>query len=306
MHSRPLLAAIPLALALLTVAAPAARARPCREARPGADDAALAARTMEVLGAHCSECHGPRSENVKARKWIDDITRPQDWVETMVGTGAAGAGVELGSVRLWMTLSDPDPEMRMPPPEAKEGPLALEELALVRWWIEAGAPLPPAAPPSAGDALEADPGPGVAPPGAGPEGTGRALRWLGRWHVLVVHFPIGLLLAAALAELLAGRAEDRAGLRAAGRYCLWLGAASAAVAAALGWLHARHAANRDWVLALHQGLGWATAAVSLAAALSGERGARWFRALLFVTAGLVAAAGYFGGALVHGLGHLGW
>src|SRR5205807_10514277 len=62
------------------------------------------------------------------------------------------------------------------------------------------------------------------------------LLWLGKFHVSVIHFPIALLLAAAVGEFwsLWRRLPIPS---AAVRFCVLLGAAAAVPAAALGWLH---------------------------------------------------------------------
>ncbi len=140
----------------------------------------------------------------------------------------------------------------------------------------------------------------------------RLLRLAGKFHVVVVHFPIALLLAAALAELLVWR--GRASLVPVVRFCLFLGALSAVVAAPLGWIAA---ASEDWsgpfaeTLFYHRWLGTTTAVLSVAALIVYELELRrrhatlrlWGRLLVFLVAGLVGLAGHFGGLLVNGLNY---
>ncbi len=136
----------------------------------------------------------------------------------------------------------------------------------------------------------------------------RWLAWLGRLHIPLVHLPLGLLAGGFIAELLrvAGgkRFEPMAG---AARYCLWLGAGAAVLAAALGWIHAAPLTEDDLLVA-HRRLGSfaALAAVAVAAAHEWQRrgGGAWrggvYWAGLVTMIALVGAAGHFGGMLVHG------
>jgi uncharacterized membrane protein len=130
---------------------------------------------------------------------------------------------------------------------------------------------------------------------------------LGPFHVVAVHFPIALLIVAALAEgWFAGR--GRRTLSPSVRFCVLLGAAGAVAGAALGWLHARngYGAEMPQILEIHRWLGTATAVWALGTALVCEwderRGVRshWFRCCLLVAALLAGASGHLGGVLVHG------
>ena len=68
-----------------------------------------------------------------------------------------------------------------------------------------------------------------------PEGVPPLLAWGGRFHPALVHFPIALLCAAAIAEILL--AITGLGLfREAVRFCVWGGALGAVGAGLLGWL----------------------------------------------------------------------
>jgi uncharacterized membrane protein len=136
------------------------------------------------------------------------------------------------------------------------------------------------------------------------------LETLGRLHILVVHFPIALLLVGGALEL--WNLRDFAAQRAAlARICIGLGAASAIVAAALGWIHADHAhlgSSVAGTLALHRWSGIATALVALTAVMLGraapadEKPRKWRVASVVLAMTLVAATGHFGGELVYGEG----
>lgn len=147
-----------------------------------------------------------------------------------------------------------------------------------------------------------------------PEGLAKPLKFIGKFHPLVVHFPIALILVALLAE---GLSLWRGGLLfpGAARFALTLGAAGAVVAASLGWLAAKGAhypGDLVRVLFLHRWAGVSVAVLSLsAAALSylQERGPRYllaYRVALVLSAGLVGAAGHFGATLIYGTDYFTW
>jgi mono/diheme cytochrome c family protein/uncharacterized membrane protein len=142
----------------------------------------------------------------------------------------------------------------------------------------------------------------------------KLIRWLGQFHPAAVHFPIGLLTAAAVAELL-GLVTGKLAFDAISRYCLWFGALTAVVAGILGWfLGGFHLTDTSWVLMAHRWLGTSTSAwAGLVLVLSelsrrpDHRRARMrFRVALFAVAVLVLITGFFGGALVFGFEHYSW
>lgn len=134
--------------------------------------------------------------------------------------------------------------------------------------------------------------------------------WLGRFHPPSTHFPIALLVAAALAELL-GIVTRQPFFESAARYCLWFGALGAVLTATLGWFMADfRLADRSTLLTIHR---WVGTSVALAAGVvlvlgeksrrdPGKRGTRLvFRIALFTVTLLVLAAGFLGGAMLYGL-----
>lgn len=141
-----------------------------------------------------------------------------------------------------------------------------------------------------------------------------ALEVLARAHPMLVHFPIALLIAGALAEL--GRMLlGRPGRSPIAFYCVVLGTLGALLAGVSGWFWADldpPSARQADMLAWHR---WTAVAASSLATLallvglfsngeSGARPARVYRLLLFLAAGVVAFAGSKGGDLVWGEGHL--
>jgi len=141
-----------------------------------------------------------------------------------------------------------------------------------------------------------------------------ALEVLSRAHPLLVHFPIALLLAAALAEL--GRMLlGRPGRSPIAFYCVVLGTLGALVAGVSGWFWADldpPSAKQADTLAWHRWTAVAAASLATLAFLvglfangeAGARAARVYRLLLFLAAGAVTLAGSKGGDLVWGEGHL--
>lgn len=144
----------------------------------------------------------------------------------------------------------------------------------------------------------------------------RLIRWLGRFHPVVVHFPIALALAAAIAEVL-HQLRGLPGARTAARFTI-AGAALAVIPAALvGWFAASSGAHPglESTLEWHRWLG-TTAMVLLIASwgvlevchrhpIAGPR--RFLPLFILVLTGLVVGlVGHLGGILVYGPEHFQW
>jgi mono/diheme cytochrome c family protein/uncharacterized membrane protein len=140
----------------------------------------------------------------------------------------------------------------------------------------------------------------------------KLIAWLGNVHPAAVHFPLALLTAAPVAELLR-LVTGKSAFDPVCRFCLWFGFLTAVPAATLGWFAGGlHLADASWVLRAHRWLGSSAVACAGLALALGEVSRRsgrfrlWFRITLFGAAGVVLATGFFGGALVFGLGHYAW
>jgi uncharacterized membrane protein len=140
------------------------------------------------------------------------------------------------------------------------------------------------------------------------------LDWLGRFHVVVVHFPIALLVVAAAGELLSWR-RDTSRPAPAVHFCVLFAAAGAAAATTLGWLHAdfgAYAGSSSQTLTLHRWTSTTAGVLAIGVAILSERDARrglrgpLFRILLLTGAVLVGVAGHLGGTLVHGDRYFDW
>jgi uncharacterized membrane protein len=137
------------------------------------------------------------------------------------------------------------------------------------------------------------------------------MSFIGKFHPLLVHFPIALVLAAAAAEL-GVIATLRPAWRTVAVTNIRAGAALGAVTAITGWLFASsQGVDPTMSLEWHRWLGMAGAVGAIGAALlswrldaSSRRAAFGYRVTLFVTALLVVITGHLGGTLVWGRGFL--
>ena len=137
------------------------------------------------------------------------------------------------------------------------------------------------------------------------------MAFISRFHPLLVHFPIALVLAAAGAEC-AVIATTRTGWRTVAVANIRVAAAMGVVTALTGWLFASSPlVDLGPALEWHRWLGVAGAAAALGAALLSSRlhgtsrgSAFAYRFMLFVTALLVTVTAHSGGILVWGAGFL--
>jgi uncharacterized membrane protein len=134
--------------------------------------------------------------------------------------------------------------------------------------------------------------------------------YFGRLHPLIIHFPIALLLVAALLEVI-GFVKPGAISPKIISLIVGIGALGALAAAFTGWIfaeHSRQPSDMRATLFWHRWLGIATAFVALGAWAiarswgdSQHSGRAWTRRLLVVgTAMLVAVASHLGALLVWG------
>lgn len=138
-----------------------------------------------------------------------------------------------------------------------------------------------------------------------PEQPDRALLFLGRFHILLLHLPIGILVAALLLELERWLRRSTWSREAAGQL-LVLGAGLMVVTALLGVVLARNGDYEGRTVDLHQWYGFGAAAVIGVAALLRRRTQTraWPYPAAFAT-GLVlmVITGHYGGELTHGEGY---
>jgi uncharacterized membrane protein len=128
----------------------------------------------------------------------------------------------------------------------------------------------------------------------------------GRLHPLLVHFPIALVLIAAIAELVSVTTRFP-GWRTVAVANVRAGAVFAVASAAAGWLLASsRIVEASPALEWHRWLGVLAAIAAISAALTtgaidDQPSRQWlYRVALFSAAALVAVAGHFGAVLVWG------
>lgn len=264
---------------------------------------ATATEVRAVFAAKCAGCHGADLPKPQGRfGYVLDLRR-------LAGNPEMVIPFRPDESELWVLVNKDE----MPPADSPKGPLTATEKEAIRNWVAAGAP----------DALSetsrgiatATP---VAPedsssPIAEPSNVNRLLRWVGKFHLLVLHFPIALMVAAAIGELAAVRRRDRTPPSIV-RFCCSLAAVAVVAAVALGWLHAATGSgigSRD-LLTVHRWLGTAAGVLVIVTAVGVERDARrgarsgWVRASLAVAVALTAGAAHFGGLLMHGRDFFNW
>ena len=144
---------------------------------------------------------------------------------------------------------------------------------------------------------------GIAPAPPVPENL---LLFVGRFHPLFVHLPIGFLAAIAALQVL--QWVFRFEFRTANRVLLWLCALSAIASTALGTLLIWPGGYSGEILNDHRWFGIATSAVCVWMLVMhhfpGWLGRSAYTLLLLASLGLVSATGHYGGSLTHGEDYL--
>ncbi len=90
-----------------------------------------------ILARRCFVCHGPDVSTRRAKLRLDE--REGATALRRSGTPAIEPG-NLDGSELWLRITDPDPDIRMPPADEGHDALSEEEVGLIRRWIESGAP----------------------------------------------------------------------------------------------------------------------------------------------------------------------
>ncbi len=135
----------------------------------------------------------------------------------------------------------------------------------------------------------------------------RLVSWLGRAHMLVVHFPIAMFVGAFGVELF-GKWRGHRNYDQAVQVMLMVGAIGAVIAAFLGWFSGGfYLTDRNPVLMIHRWLGTAIALAGillLYLAASARRAPEKPRTAYWVALGIltmaIAVQGYLGGSFMHG------
>jgi len=127
--------------------------------------------------------------------------------------------------------------------------------------------------------------------------------FIGHFHPVVVHLPIGILLIAVLVYFLAQSAKYHI-LRPAVPLLLFWGMLSAVLACLTGLLLSTTDEYDSGVVANHQWLGIATAVVSLAGYLMARKNFKYTSWLVAALVLMITFTGHLGGTLTHGDGYL--
>lgn len=129
----------------------------------------------------------------------------------------------------------------------------------------------------------------------------RAIKYVGKFHVLVIHFPIAFLLGAAVAQwhvVLRNHGQPLVGA------LLWAGTIGAVFAAALGWMYAYDSVyfgDDAALLSWHRWLGTSVALLAASTLIGRPKLNPMGMAItLTLCAALVVAAAHYGGSLVYG------
>lgn len=137
------------------------------------------------------------------------------------------------------------------------------------------------------------------------------MNFTGRWHPVLVHFPIGMLVVACVLALFS-RKESYKNIGPAISLSLLFGSVAAILACFTGYLLSLQGGYEQDTLNFHQWLGLAVAAISLFLYFLYKDGVRnsfieKFKskrvAILFLMFILIGVTGHFGGTLTHGKGY---
>ena len=245
---------------------------------------AIGQRVPQIFADKCVSCHD-RATAKKIKGDFDNVLDLQAVAKELVAPG------DPEDSDLWLSIVDEDEPM--PPEDSDEEALSIDELATIRWWILSGAKYVPA------DGIPATPTPKEK------KERGLVPRW-GESHPLFLHFPIALVFAAILAELLT-LAFAKVKLASTAHYCLLVAVVGVWVTLFSGFAAQDSAGYSDATVETHERLAIGAAVFLTLTTLSSLIGCRrktksWVLAyrLLLVVAGIfVAAAGHFGGQLAH-------
>lgn len=147
--------------------------------------------------------------------------------------------------------------------------------------------------------------------GAGPSAMDTLLRIGGRTHPILVHFPIAMVLVAAMIETIRAIVRRPTPARTSINM-LGIGVIAAAAAIGSGWLNGdyeNHASQAD-TMELHRWIGIGGGVIALLAFLVGlgasrsRRALMAFRAMLVVAAAAIGFTGHLGGSMVYGEGYM--
>ncbi|QDU32892.1 Planctomycete cytochrome C [Poriferisphaera corsica] len=253
---------------------------------------------------HCAQCHGPD---------LDDPEGGFDFILNLKQLAADPNYIvptKPDQSYIWEVIESDE----MPPPDSDIPPLSEKQKETVKWWIESGAATRDQSTVIIHDIPLTERTVTIDQPRI--SASRKIIQFLGQFHPASSHFPISLLLVAALSEFLLITTQQHS-LKSITRFTLWLGAFAALLATALGLFDAAYlilAPHKQWILNTHRFLGIATTILAFLALISLEyhsvkpesRSRLPLRIILFIIAPLICCVGFFGSALVFGIDHYTW
>lgn len=261
-------------------------------AQPGPPVRDIGGETRNVFAAKCAGCHGSDSTKPKGRfGYVLDLKRIAANPEMVIP-------LHPDESELWVLVQHGE----MPPPDSPQGALTPAQKEIIRAWIAAGAP--EASPGALDSTLAAQ---AESPTPVSLATADRILRWVGKFHLLMIHFPIALVLAAGVGEVWS--AWRRSSIPSdTVRFCLWLGALAAVPTAGLGWIFAAagNGVGSPQLLMTHRWLGTTAAVWLVITAICADRDARrgrrsrYVRYLLVSGVVITAFTAHLGGLLARG------
>ncbi len=262
-------------------------------AQPNAPVRTLGNDVRGVFATRCVACHGPDLVKPKGRfGYVLDLQRVAGNPEMVIPHRPDES-------ELWVLVQ----RNEMPPSYSPSGALTSEQKEIIRAWIAAGAPDASAVALDSPPVIEPKP---TAPAQEHMAAADRIVNWLGKFHLLLLHFPIALIFGAGIGEVLSVWRHSRPSE--AVRFCLWLAALAALPTAGLGWLYAAagNGVGSPQLLMAHRYLGTITAVwlviTAICAEIDARRGVRsrsvWF--LLASGVFLTAITAHLGGLLDRG------
>ena len=135
------------------------------------------------------------------------------------------------------------------------------------------------------------------------------LAWLGRWHPVFLHLPIGFFTIVLLLEWYAWRNNKRH-LHDTIAWVLLISAASASLTALFGLLLAKEGGYDEPLLTRHKWMGFSFTILSVflywakILTLKQTGTSLWYKSILTLTAIVMVLTGHWGGSLTHGSGFL--
>lgn len=261
-------------------------------------DRQLGNEVRDIFAVRCAGCHGPDLAKPKGRfGYVLDLGRVAQNPEMVIPSRPDES-------ELWALVQRDE----MPP----SGPLTTAEKESIREWILAGAPnISSPVSGTAGSSLRTELS--IVDSSTISSPAIRAVRLVGKFHLLLLHFPIALLLTAGVAELLTALRGNRVP-SATVRFCLSVTAVAIVPTVALGWVHASggNGVGDPQLLAIHRWLGTAAGMWVIGTALGAGRDARTgvrsrgVQMALIVGILLVVATAHAGGLMAHGRDFFDW